>query len=332
MEYCHNNLKAWMKEKCIQTDLRIEKSSILLQMAVGLCQIHGANIIHRDLNPCNVLLKRMPDGEILIKIADFGLSKDTYSDASSLPVGYVNYRSPEVVNSAKYGLPSDIFSLGLIFFELLREERFSQQAVFESFQNGDITALRKLRGPVKYQELIPRMIHRDPDKRPCSTQVLMGLTQFERNERKGTKTKWIIPLLILSVLLFAILEFLPNSDNEVHFNQTEPVSVSEVTCGPYQVHLYNATRCLGSLIQVVTVTEPHVPVPFNDSEVSSVWIPRIENCTEVTLSGYDWTNITLIPGGLVEIPDWRNYSVPCGECFTYKPFDVLHALGCNKVE
>ncbi|TPX75492.1 hypothetical protein CcCBS67573_g03238 [Chytriomyces confervae] len=87
--------------------------AILGQVSQGLCQIHGAGIIHLDLKPSNIMIAK---GGVL-KIGDFGC-------ATQLPVpdgfereGDRTYIAPEVMES-KYGPECDIFSLGLIIFEI----------------------------------------------------------------------------------------------------------------------------------------------------------------------------------------------------------------------
>jgi len=100
---------------------------VAAQIAAGLACAHDAGIVHRDLKPDNILLTR--DGRV--KILDFGLAKLTGSrnPASSATVtvhtepgtvmGTVSYMSPEQVRGAEADHRSDIFSFGLILFELL---------------------------------------------------------------------------------------------------------------------------------------------------------------------------------------------------------------------
>lgn len=91
---------------------------IMKQMIAGVSQAHKNNIIHRDIKPQNVLIK--DDGTV--KIADFGIA--TAQDATQLTqtdsvMGSVHYMAPEVARGEAASIQSDIYSLGIVFYELL---------------------------------------------------------------------------------------------------------------------------------------------------------------------------------------------------------------------
>jgi len=105
------------------------------QIATGLSAAHAAGIIHRDIKPENVMVR--PDG--LVKVLDFGLAKpiehdldtrtsrahaapSTQTDAGSL-MGTVAYLSPEQVQRQKVDHRTDIFSLGVVLYEMLAGSR-----------------------------------------------------------------------------------------------------------------------------------------------------------------------------------------------------------------
>ena len=90
--------------------------SIVHAMLRGLEYLHNTkNTCHRDIKPDNVLLNSK--GEI--KLSDFGICKLLDSDAKcSSFVGTIKYMSPERVVRSEYGLPGDIWSLGLVVYEL----------------------------------------------------------------------------------------------------------------------------------------------------------------------------------------------------------------------
>ena len=98
-----------------------DKKGIMKQILTGLVEIHRNGIIHRDLASSNILLKK--NG--VIKISDFGLSRFIASPGRPMSQGVItmNYRSPEILFGAKfYSFPTDIWSVGCIFGELLLEE------------------------------------------------------------------------------------------------------------------------------------------------------------------------------------------------------------------
>ncbi len=85
-------------------------------MLSALAQAHSRGVVHRDLKPENVLLS--DDGRI--KVTDFGLARElsANTDTGSL-VGTVAYLAPEVIRRGKAETPSDIYSFGIMLFEML---------------------------------------------------------------------------------------------------------------------------------------------------------------------------------------------------------------------
>lgn len=90
-------------------------------MLMGLWHLHKKlHQVHRDLKPANILLNRL--GEI--KLTDFGTSKALESTAGlcSTFVGTTRYMSPERIAGGQYSFPSDVWSLGIILYELAAGE------------------------------------------------------------------------------------------------------------------------------------------------------------------------------------------------------------------
>ncbi|MEW6011918.1 MAG: serine/threonine-protein kinase [Elusimicrobiota bacterium] len=96
----------------------IENSALLISsIADALYEVHKEGIIHRDIKPSNILLSK--NGA---KLADFGLVKSTSSNSISTQdnfVGTIKYSAPEVFSKGKHTVESDIYSLGVVFYELL---------------------------------------------------------------------------------------------------------------------------------------------------------------------------------------------------------------------
>lgn len=92
---------------------------ILYQLLKGLKYIHSANVLHRDLKPPNILI----DARCNVKITDFGLARTRVGKEDDHMTVYVvtrYYRAPELlVNNQDYSTAVDVWSLGLIYLELV---------------------------------------------------------------------------------------------------------------------------------------------------------------------------------------------------------------------
>ena len=93
-----------------------EATSIAIQVAQGMEAAHNAGIIHRDIKPQNVLISR----EGKIKVTDFGIARTTTANTLSADVlGSAQYISPEQARGDTVDARSDIYSFGIMFYEML---------------------------------------------------------------------------------------------------------------------------------------------------------------------------------------------------------------------
>lgn len=128
MEYLRGvDLKAYVAERGALPVA--DAVGLLLQTCEAVAEAHDLGIIHRDLKPSNLFLVDQPDGALMLKVLDFGLSKspelDPKADISDLTepqrmLGSPRYMSPEQVSDPHHvDARSDIWSLGVILQELL---------------------------------------------------------------------------------------------------------------------------------------------------------------------------------------------------------------------
>jgi serine/threonine-protein kinase len=106
-----------------------EALRLVLQACEALAEAHAAGIVHRDLKPANLFLARQKDRRILVKVLDFGISKmeepgQTNLTKTSTMVGTPYYMSQEqLTNSKAVDVRADIWSLGVILYELMTGHR-----------------------------------------------------------------------------------------------------------------------------------------------------------------------------------------------------------------
>ena len=106
------------------------KLEIALAMAEGLAHAHGSGVIHRDIKPANVFIT--DDGQV--KILDFGLARLITSELtrSKVMVGTVSYMAPEQLRGEKTDHRSDIFSIGVVLYEMFGGKKPFQADSFAS--------------------------------------------------------------------------------------------------------------------------------------------------------------------------------------------------------
>ena len=92
-----------------------QKIKIAFQIAIAIQYIHSRNILHCDLKSSNVLL----DQNFKIKLSDFGLSYFLSEVPKGMAFGTFHWMAPEILNDGKYEITADIFSYGMILWELL---------------------------------------------------------------------------------------------------------------------------------------------------------------------------------------------------------------------
>jgi predicted Ser/Thr protein kinase len=147
-----------------------EKLDIVIQVGRGLAYAHEHGIVHRDIKPSNIRL--LDDGAV--KIMDFGIAKlgGTQLTKAGMMVGTVHYMSPEQVRGKPLDGRSDVFSLGVILYELLAGQRpFKGQGatdVLFKIVNDDPPPLdsRALGGvSLRLLEIVNRALAKNPDAR-----------------------------------------------------------------------------------------------------------------------------------------------------------------------
>jgi serine/threonine protein kinase len=146
-------------------------TEIARQICAGLAAAHERGVIHRDLKPANVML----DGAGKIRITDFGLAGLAASiQSEEARAGTPAYMAPEQLAGKDVTTKSDIYSLGLILYEILTGKRAFEASTLQELvrlrESGTITnpsTLVRDLDPL-IERVILRCLEADPDKRPAS--------------------------------------------------------------------------------------------------------------------------------------------------------------------
>ena len=170
------------------------------QITAALAASHARGIIHRDIKPENLILRR--DGHT--KILDFGLAADRDFSVDALPMGTVRYMSPEQARAAAITPASDIFSLGVVLFELSTGVHPFLSAAGNDNTLSVVQAIagcdpdppsqRGLALPAGFEALLGDMLRKDPQLRPSAAQVAVRLASFlepKTTESKAKRLPWI---------------------------------------------------------------------------------------------------------------------------------------------
>jgi tetratricopeptide (TPR) repeat protein len=143
-----------------------------VNVARGLAHAHRKGIVHRDIKPENVMF----DGEGMLRITDFGLAKTASSEFALLTrdgttVGTAAYMAPEQALRNETSPRSDLFSLGVVLYELIVGQRpfsgASEFAAMSAVVNDPIVPPARLRPgmPPELERIVLRLLEKDPARR-----------------------------------------------------------------------------------------------------------------------------------------------------------------------
>lgn len=160
---------------------------ILKSVLEALAYAHGQGIIHRDIKPENIMLT--PQGQV--KVTDFGLAfarEDIRLTQGDTMVGTGLYMSPEMIQGKEIDLRSDLYSLGVVFYEVLTGEppftgeQFAQ--IISKVIHTDPTPLSVQRPdlPSTLETVLMRLLRKDPNERYASAQEVLSTLSDEPKE------------------------------------------------------------------------------------------------------------------------------------------------------
>ena len=179
-----------------------EALGLVAQLLRPLGAAHRAGLVHRDIKPENVLL---PSDGSVAKVADFGLARavtEVTQTTTGNVLGTVAYLAPELITSGESTSRADVFSAGVVLYELLTgQQPFTADSPIQiAFRNvhEDVPLPSKLvpEMPADIDELVATMTRREPQERPADADealtllrnVVDELTESELSVRRGGGT------------------------------------------------------------------------------------------------------------------------------------------------
>jgi tetratricopeptide (TPR) repeat protein len=182
-----------------------EAVDVVTQLGAGLGAAHRSGIVHRDLKPSNVFL--VPEGEgTRVVIADFGLARSELKEDGQLSVtgtgeilGTPAYMSPEQLEGKPATTASDIYSLGLVMYEMLTgAQPFEGDSAFQialnRLRDEPTSPSTRVRGlPAMWDRIILRCLEKNPADRFASVEdipkVLAGERRLRGPSRRSTRRR-----------------------------------------------------------------------------------------------------------------------------------------------
>ncbi len=205
---------------------------IALQLCDGLSKAHVQSVVHRDIKPANILIT--PDGQV--KLTDFGLA--TWRGASQLTkegttVGTAAYMAPEQIQGKKTDPRSDLFSLGVVLYEMIARRRpfvgDHDAAISYAITNEIPEPLQRYKSGLHpgLEQIVARALEKDPAMRYQSAADMLAELKRVRREiegsqpsllsrtmtatpRKSSKLKYVVAsltVLVIALILFVLKPF-----------------------------------------------------------------------------------------------------------------------------
>ncbi|CAD5213206.1 unnamed protein product [Bursaphelenchus okinawaensis] len=228
MELCHATLATYLVKRNQQKIAEIDcifNLKVIKDVVSAIDFLHDRNVIHRDIKPSNVFLKKFHNGQIKAMIGDFGLTighddtKDGVDDFLVHPfpsiskrtkgVGTAIYAAPEQLNSNNYDVSADIYSLGIVIYEIFQVFKTDMERV------SALKNIRKLNHCSEaftfkwpnWTELIDSMVNIIASQRPSAKQILSKIREMEEVSENDRLKQQLTSLQDQNQKLLEMVEF-----------------------------------------------------------------------------------------------------------------------------
>jgi len=161
---------------------------VMRQLAAVVAAIHAKGVLHRDLKPANVILVEREGDPSFVKLLDFGLARSqslTRLTETGAILGTIAYLPPEQITEQRFTAASDVYALGVVFYELLTLcpafPGGTPVEVIQQILRGEVVPPTRLRPdlPVELERLLLEMMATDPAARPGDGEVVDRLGEMD---------------------------------------------------------------------------------------------------------------------------------------------------------
>ena len=320
-----------LKKKIERGPLNIEETvDIAIQVAQGLAKAHEHGIVHRDIKPANIMIT----SEGVAKIVDFGLAKvggRSMLTRAGSTLGTAAYMSPEQARGEEVGQGTDIWSLGVILYEMLsgqlpfRSEH--DAALIYSILNEDPKHVDQIRPdvPQELSKIVRKTLKKDPSERYTrAADFLADLAGFKSTllqpataqenlvglARRLMHPKILIPLVGVVIVIAGALAWYVDRAGKIRWAKSEAIAAIE--------RLAEEARMTGTwagyqdAFKIASEAERFIP---NDSALAQLWPKfsiRMKVSTdppganayykEYSCVGDEWDYVGVTPLNSVRVP------------------------------
>ena len=154
-----------------------QSMAVMKQLSLALNYMHGLNIMHRDLKPENLLCEQQDDGQIIIKLTDFGFATHFDPDKpETLSLGSPLYMAPELCNELRYDNKVDVWAVGVITYVMLTGcapfAGKDKATIYKAVTKMEPDYRRLANASSSTIAMIKACLQKDPDQRPTMSELL----------------------------------------------------------------------------------------------------------------------------------------------------------------